>query len=158
MSRRTLKDISYYPEPTEIIERLETSEGWVYKTRKEFYKVRDKALIALLYLTGLRISEALRLKKKQFRKERSHFVISQILLSKSRVEGRPRRTRFREAFISLKSERKTLGILVKNYLDRLHDESRLFPWSLGKNRFGQIVGTRRAWQIVNAYFPEFTTH
>ena len=40
---------------------------WPYKTNRDFYLSRDRALIALLILTGCRISEALRLKRLQFR-------------------------------------------------------------------------------------------
>jgi integrase len=42
-------------------------EGWPYKTNILLFKLRDRALICLLILTGLRISEALTLKKLQFR-------------------------------------------------------------------------------------------
>jgi len=41
--------------------------GWPYKTNIALFKLRDRALICLLILTGLRISEALQLKKLQFR-------------------------------------------------------------------------------------------
>jgi len=55
-TRKTLKDIPYYPPPKEIYQAIIESEGWLYQTRKEYYKVRDRALLALLYLTGSRVS------------------------------------------------------------------------------------------------------
>lgn len=42
-------------------------QGWPYKTNRDEYQLRDRALISLLILTGLRISEALQLAKTQFR-------------------------------------------------------------------------------------------
>jgi len=74
VKRRTLNDV-YFLRPSEIYE-LVTSKSWPYKTNKEFYKSyktnkefyesRDKALMALLYLTCGRITEVLSLTKKQF--------------------------------------------------------------------------------------------
>jgi integrase len=42
-------------------------DGWPYKTNTEQLRLRDRGLICLLVLIGQRISEALRLKKLQFR-------------------------------------------------------------------------------------------
>lgn len=44
---------------------LITQMSWNYKTNISLLQLRDKALFALLLLTGTRISEALELKKKQ---------------------------------------------------------------------------------------------
>jgi hypothetical protein len=48
--------------------------------------------------------------------------------------------------------------MILEYVAHLRDEDRLFPFSLEKNGRGQIVGRKRAWQIVHALLPEFTAH
>jgi integrase len=50
--------------------------GWDYKTNMTLFKLRDRGLICLLILTGLRISEALRLKKLQFRVYENEIVLA----------------------------------------------------------------------------------
>lgn len=65
-TRRTLKFIEQYPTPAQIYHDIIGSEGWGYKTNKDFYLKRDRALLSLLYVLALRISEALRLTQEQF--------------------------------------------------------------------------------------------
>ncbi|MHA1829047.1 MAG: site-specific integrase [Candidatus Heimdallarchaeaceae archaeon] len=142
-----MKDIPYYPRPKEIYDRLVSTEGWKYKTNMEFYRKRDKALISILYLTGLRISEALRLRKNQFVFLDDYIMVKSIKLSKSKVKGKPRRIQYRDARLPLKGERRPLSILVWDYLNILTEDERLF-------KFGRV----RAWQIIQAYFPEWTCH
>ena len=89
--RLTLKYIEYYPTPSEIYSIIMESEGWPYKTNREFYLTRDRALVAILYLLALRISEALRLKKKQFLLPeetgyQDRVLVRGIKLSKSRIK------------------------------------------------------------------------
>lgn len=50
----------------EQIYNLITSRTWPYKERREFYYKRDRALMALLFLTAGRTSEVLSLTKEQF--------------------------------------------------------------------------------------------
>ncbi|MCJ7423342.1 tyrosine-type recombinase/integrase [Candidatus Bathyarchaeota archaeon] len=50
--------------------------GWNYKTNMEKLRLRDRGLICLLVLTGLRISEALQLKKLQFRVYENKIVLA----------------------------------------------------------------------------------
>jgi integrase len=76
--KRATKDIpiflddKLYGNLVDIIDSLE----WDYKSsfRAAFHK-RDKALVALLILTGVRISEALRLKRKQFRIYKDYILL-----------------------------------------------------------------------------------
>ena len=156
--RKTLKDIPYYPEPEEIYDLIMQSEGWLYAWKKDFYLARDRALAALLYLGGLRISEAIRIRKSQFVKKKGYVLVRAVKLSKSRVKDKPRRVQFREVQLPLKGEREKLTMIVLDYLQLIGDQARLFPFSLEKNKYGQIVGCKRAWQIVNALLPEFTAH
>lgn len=65
-------DNKFYENLENIIDSLE----WDYKsTFRDKFLLRDKALVALLILTGCRISEALRLKRKQFRIYESHILL-----------------------------------------------------------------------------------
>lgn len=137
--RRTLKFIQYYPDPKEIYDRIVSSEGWDYKTDMEFYRRRDRALAALTYLLGCRISEVLRLRKNQFTAEKDRVVIKGIELSKRKYRGRPRREQYREeAWLPLKGERACLTELVLDYLSSLGENVKLFE-------FGRV----RAWQIIS---------
>jgi integrase len=67
-TKRSVKDIPVFLDDKLFID-LESDVAkteWNYKTQM-FLQTRDKALVSLLMLTGLRISEALGLRKKQFR-------------------------------------------------------------------------------------------
>lgn len=144
LSRRTLKDIVYYPTPEEIYAKLKTSPGWTYSHDVEYYEVRDKALVAVIYLLGLRVSEAVRLEKSQFLiPEKAglndRIIVRGIILSKSRKQGQPRKDKSRpEGWLPLTGERVPLTRLVLDYLV-VSREERLFKF-----------GRKRAWQIVTA--------
>ena len=58
------------------LEAIINVEGWHYKTNIALFKLRDRALICLLILTGLRISEALALKKLQFRSYKRKILLA----------------------------------------------------------------------------------
>jgi len=138
--RRTLKYIQYYPSPQELYKKIVESSGWPYKTDADFYHTRDRALVALTYLLGGRISEVLRLRKNQFIEQKDRVVVRGIKLSKSRYKNRPRRVQYREeAFLPLKGERVVFTQLVLDYLKLIGEGARLFE-------FGRV----RAWQIINA--------
>ena len=145
-NRKTLRDIPYYPSPQQFYKMLMEAKGWPYKTNMEYYRKRDRALAALLYLAGLRISEALRLTKKQFEVKRDYILIKAIKLSKSRVKGKPRRIQYRDARLPLKGERKKLTQIIMEYL-KACKEDRLFPFT-----------PQRAWQIIKSLLPEYTCH
>jgi hypothetical protein len=148
------------------------SPGWPYKTNMTQYLLRDRSLASLLYVAELRISEAIRLKKKQFETLDDHVYVKAIQLSKRK----PGKIAFRDARLPLEGERAKFTELILSYLDTLENEDRLFPWSLEqreyilkrkyRTRAGevksfksiQMVGTKRAWQIVNALLPNWTEH
>ena len=156
--RRVLKDIEYVPTPKELYEKLTEREGWPYKQKKEFYHNRDRALCALLYLGCLRISEALRIRTSQFETRSTHILIKGVELSKTRVRNKPRRIGFREVRLPLSGDRAPFTQLIMNYVKLLGEDARLFPWSLKRNQWDQIIGCTRAWQIVNQLLPEYTEH
>lgn len=156
--RKTLKDIPHYPNPTEIYEQIMKGKGWSYVWKKEFYLARDRALAAILYLGCLRVSEAIRITKNQFTEKEDYILIHSIKLSKSKVKGKPRRIQYRNARLPLKGERKEFSKLVLDYVNRINEDARLFPFSLRVNKKGQMIGCKRAWQVVKALLPSGTAH
>lgn len=60
------------------LENLVNAEGYNYKKNMDRFRLRDKALQCLLILTGLRISEALQLKKKQFKHYEDHILLANV--------------------------------------------------------------------------------
>lgn len=171
--RKVLKDIPYYPSPAQLFKLIMESEGWPYAWKKDFYLVRDRSLVALLYLGCLRISEAIRIAKNQFVKKRDFIQIHSVKLSKSKVRGQPRRIQFRDVQLPLKGERKELTMLILDYVKLIGDNARLYPFSLEKRKYivkvkvkgvlrekevYQLIGCKRAWQIVKALLPDATAH
>jgi len=148
-TRRTLKYIDHYPSPIEIYTKIMESKGWPYAQDQIFYLRRDRALVALLYILALRISEALRLKRSQFlfpeeTGYKDRVVVRSIELSKSRFKDKPRKEQYRqEANLPLKGSRAPLTKLVIDYVKELKGDQVLF-------RFGR----KRAWQIVGALTGE----
>jgi len=169
--RRTLNLIEVIPTPEHLYNTLVKAKGWVYKTDMDFFQSRDKALVALLYLGDFRISEVLPLTVENFDMRDDCLLVHSVNVSKTR------KTLFREAKLPTSGERMVFTDLVLDYLSRLKKvgESRLFPWSLRKVVYKvgyytlkdgtkktryctYLVGTKRAWQIVNALLPEYTQH
>lgn len=171
--RRTLSMIQHYPTPQEIYSKLATRTGWQYKTNIPFYLCRDRSLPALLYLGDFRISEVLPLTLENFETKLTYIWVKDVLVSKKR------KPEYREAKLPLQGPRRPLTELISDYLKMLKPSQRLYSWSLEKKIFqlpkkhdytvkstgetkhrysSQIVGTHRAWQIVNALLPEYTQH
>ena len=131
-----------------------------------------RALVSLLYCGELRVSEALRLVKSQFSKEKDCIKIKNVLLSKRH----PGALEYREVRLPLKGERSPFTELITTYLDQIAPEDRLFPWSLEvrkyhtkkfyKTRKGEtkerlshkMIGTSRAWWTVKSLLPDYTEH
>lgn len=173
--RKTLFDIKEYPKPQELYEKLINSPGWVYKSgnRKRFL-CRDRALASLLYLGDFRIEEVIPLTMENFEgwENPRDFV-----LVKGVQVGKKKRVEYREAKLPLRGERRVFTELVIDYLNILKPKERLFPWNTEKRRYPikgsfyktkdgktrqrysvQMVGTHRAWQIINALLPDYTQH
>lgn len=63
----------------ELIEIIE-STNWDYKSElRDLFRMRDKALVSLLLLSGLRISEALELKFTQVREQPKSFLLLSVV-------------------------------------------------------------------------------
>lgn len=142
--RRTLYFVETPPTPKELYERLVSSSGWAYKTNMEYYLKRDRALVSVLYLMAVRVSEALRLKRSQLTIKEQEITVRKIELSKTRWRGKPRQSQFRsEAWIPLHGERGMLGQLVLDYVRELDPDTRLFSFK-----------EHRAWEIVTALIDD----
>ena len=140
VKRRTLDDVEFQ-RPSELLELIK-SRSWPYKTNREFYEVRDRALISLLYLTCGRISEVLSLTKKQFVfDEDPDFIIvkNMIVVKRKRKAKRKRRSIREEVPLPRAGPMSLFTQFVAEYLNRLSDpEEKLFKF-----------GRHRAWQIVS---------
>lgn len=170
--RKTLGQIKHNPEPKELYKQLTESTGWHYKTNQQSFLKRDRALASLLYLGDLRAIEALPLTKANFEEKTQYIWVKDIIVGKKR-NGK---ISYREAKLPLEGERKVFTDLIIEYLELLEPGQRLFPWSLEqkrvalkanyflkdgteKIRYSQtLVGTKRAWQIINALLPNYTQH
>lgn len=134
--RRIIKDIARYLEPAEILNQIEQGRLWSYKTNMEFLHCRDRALIALLYLTGGRISEVLRLEKKQVDVESDdEFVI----LHDFRISKRRKDAIMVDHGLPRMGSLAPFTQIVLDYLKRMpRKQEKLFP-----------ISRQRAWQIVS---------
>ena len=144
--RRTNEDIKERL-GLEQIYSLITSKTWPYRTQPDFYHRRDRALMALLFLTAGRISEVLSLRKEQFdfEADRNFIVIRNMILVKrlKTRKGRPVRHKTApirdEVPLPLKGPLSKFTILVQEYLFLVRGpKEKLFK-----------VKRHRAWQIVN---------
>jgi integrase len=143
-NRRTLAMIDRYPSPGELYDLI-MARSWPYKsTNKDLLIARDHALAALLYLIAIRISEAKRLTRSQFKL--NPFRVEAIKLSKAEKRSKKtgkiivRKDLYRkEARIPLKGERGRLGQLVLTYLNMVEENEKLFPFSEKSSRIDQII-------------------
>lgn len=139
VKRRTLNDV-YFQRPSEIYELI-TSKSWPYKTNREFYEKRDRALMALLYLTCGRISEVLSLTKKQFvyDAEPDFIIIKNMIVVKRKKKAKRKSRAIRdEVPLPLTGPLAPFTHLVLDYLKLVENpEDKLF--NFGRNRAFKIV-------------------
>jgi hypothetical protein len=170
VKRKTLDLIEYVPTPNELYEKLMQSDGWKYSTNQEVFLIRDRALVATLYLGDFRASEVLPLTTENFEDMPNYLWVKGVRVSKTK------KVKYREAKFPKVGERSKFTDLVLEYLKLLAPKQRLFPWSLKKKKYmlkstyviksGEVkhrfsyrmIGTYRAWQIVNALLPDYTQH
>jgi hypothetical protein len=174
--RKTLNQIKHNPSPKELYDKLMLSEGWLYirESTREQYLIRDRSLASLLYLGDFRISEVLPLTSNNFEETIDYLWVKDVKVAKKK-QGK---LEYREAKLPYTGERACFTKLITDYLTTLKPGQRLYPWSLKitktelknwtykvhgdnepHNRFSiKMVGTVRAWQIVNALLPEYTEH
>ena len=174
MPRKTLSQIKHNPTPQEIYAKLMKAKGWPYATEHKRFLTRDRALVSTLYLGDFRIEEVIPLTKENFEEKTKYVWVKDVVVGKKKED----KIEYREAKFPLVGERKVFTQLVLEYLKILKPKQRLFPWSTEKKKYQlpkqhdyvtkdgktkhrysvQIVGTKRAWQIVNALLPDYTQH
>jgi hypothetical protein len=169
--RRTLRMIKQYPEPKEILAKiLDPETDWPYSTdpererKTQLYLARDRALAAVLYNGELRISEAERLVKSQFKDKPFRIVAVQLSKAEKHMrnmrnqngdlvpipEGHPnygkvltRKDLYRkEIRLPSKGYRGQISELIKQYLDMLTDDKdfETIPiFNIDNTRVDQIV-------------------
>lgn len=148
--RRTIKNsVRAYASASQILTWLkDVSKGWSYRERKEELRKRDLALIAFIYLLALRESEAIRIKKGQFRlePESNMWRVQGIELSKVRSltnpKWRERHDKYREGWLPLRARdpaRREMVKMVLDYAKDLGPDAVLFPMT--GRRVQQIVGS-----------------
>jgi len=67
-------DDKFFRELQDIVQRVR----WDYKTNREQFWMRDQALVCLFILSGVRVSEALQLKKMQTRDYRDNIILANV--------------------------------------------------------------------------------
>ncbi len=146
VSHRTNEDIKRRLS-LEQIYTLITAKSWSYKTKLWFYPKRDRALMALLFLTAGRISEVLSLTKEQFDfvADQNFVIIRNMILVKrlKTRKGKPVKHKTApirdEVPLALKGKLARFTELVLDYLDLIKKpKEKLFKFK-----------RHRAWQIVN---------
>jgi len=172
MGRKTLSQIKHNPTPQELYDALMESEGWHYKTNPQKYLMRDRSFVAVVYVGDFRAEEAIPLTTANFEMKDNYLWIKDVIV------GKTRKLTYREAKLPFVGPRKCFTDLVIEYIDTLKPTQRLYPWSTTKrvyqlpakydyklkdgtekHRYSvQMVGTKRAWQIVNALLPNYTQH
>jgi integrase len=143
--RRVLAMIDHYPTAEEMAKRIIKKE-WPYSPEnKEYYEARDRALASLLFIGAIRISEARRLIKSQFKED--PFRVIGLKLSKAERHNKKgeiivRKKLYRVEILIPESE--PLGIFgeyIHTYLDKIENEdAKLFP--IKNSRIDQIIKTK----------------
>lgn len=144
--RRTNEDIKERL-GLEQIYSLIMSKTWPYKTQSDFYHKRDRALMALLFLTAGRISEVLSLTKEQFdfEADRNFVVIRNMILVKRLKTRKGKPVRHRTAPI-----RDEVPLPLRGPLSRFTDLVKKYLFLIRKPKEKLFKFKRhRAWQIVN---------
>ena len=143
--RKTLKDIATVPTPNELWTQLRTGVGWDYKYNKQRFLLRDKALVCLLYLGCLRVSEGLRVTKSMVQVLDDRVLIQGILLSKSKRKDKNRKVLYRDVQMPRSGDRVKFTRLFIAYYKVAQDK--MFAFS-----------TNRAWNTTKKLLPQATCH
>jgi len=144
-NRKTLKDIAKVPTPDELWTQLMQGQGWDYKYNKERFIMRDRALVCLLYLGCLRVSEGLRVTKSIVQVLDDRVFIQGILLSKSKRKDKDRKVLYRDVQMPRSGDRVKFTELFMEYYKVAQDK--LFTFT-----------TNRAWNVVKKLLPDATCH
>lgn len=131
------------------LENLVNSLNWKYKTNQEAYLKRDKGLYAFLFLTGCRVSEALQLKRKQFRIYPNRIEVANIVTLK---RGK---TRIKITLPKIGSLKK-LTYLFESWLVTVPEDGEAYVFPRGINH-KHHMGRKRAYEIIarSGKFPHW---
>lgn len=137
-----MKDIDKWLTPEQIYDLIRV-KTWPYKETPDFYKARDRCLMALYFLTGGRNNEVLRLFKSNFDlTSNARFIF----IKEMHISKRAKKTIARYGAkvseripirLPLFGKLSPFTFLVQDYLDLLDDDDRLF--SFGVRRSHQII-------------------
>lgn len=140
--KRTLKDIKEWLTPEQIYDLI-ISKMWPYKETPQFYKKRDRCLMALYFLTGGRNNEVLQLRKKNFdmTSEIKYIVIYGMPISKrsEKTIARygPKVTQRNPIRLPLFGRLEPFTRLVEDHLASINEKDKLF--NFGVHRSHQII-------------------
>jgi integrase len=154
LSRRTTKGIRDYPPPKELLRTLEENMGWAYDairaTPEEIaaWRLRDRALVSLLYLGMLRVSEGLRLRRGQFEIEENVVKLHNVQL----VKRKPTNPEWRELVnLPMHGPRAPFTQFIIEQIEPIKDpEAFVFPGYSDRH-----LGRGRAWSIVSTLTGKF---
>jgi integrase len=154
LSRRTTKGIRDYPPALELLRTLEENLGWEYATERAdpeqllAWRLRDRALVSLLYLGMLRVSEGLRLRRSQFEVKENAVEVHNVQL----VKRKPSNPEWRELInLPVHGPRAPFTQFVIEQLNAVTDpEGFVFPGYSDRH-----LGRGRAWSIVSTLTGKF---
>jgi len=166
--RSVEEDYRYYDTPRTIWDKIH-GPAWDYRTRQDLYEVRDRAFMALMYLSTCRVSELCRARlragykdsvtSEQFHVEGNLLKFRDAIILKRReivngdwsyirkIENYPRRI---EIPLPLDGGLSRFTKLILNYLDTLDEGEELFRFQRG--RAHQIV--KHTTGEMNHYFRD----
>ena len=139
---RTVKDIPEYLDPEQVHQRYIVEATQIpYARSIRRLRIRDKALVAFLYMTGLRISEALSVLKRQvyWDLEPNFVLFKGIKILKHR-----KKVVFRDKAVALDGAMKPFVDVFRQHYERVKRNHALFE-----------VGRARAFRIVRALTGEW---
>ena len=159
VKRSVERDYKYYDSPSVIWGKIH-GDPWEYGTRQGFYEIRDRALMALEYLSTCRVSELCRADLKvgykasvtadQFHLEGNLLKFRDVIIIKrivDKVEDYPKRN---EIPLPLEGGLSRFTFLITDYLDMLGKKEELFKFRRG--RAFQII--RHITGEMNHYFRD----
>lgn len=154
VKKRSVSDIPIFLEGIwEDLEEILNVDGWPYQTNTVLFQLRDRALICLLILTGLRISEVLRLKKLQFRSYKRKILLANVQTAKHGL--------LRDKIVLPKQGKLSMFTLVfEEWLNTIpNKESYVFPKGTalrtGSFLWDKPLSTKRAFWIIKTTTGKF---
>jgi integrase len=133
------------------LNQILTMQGYQYKVNKEDFQHRDRALTSLLLLTGCRISEALDLKKLQFRIYPEEIILANI---KTKKHGKLRTS----VTLPKQGKLEPYTLTVETWLNKVPEENHyVFPHGTvhGTFQWNKHLSTSRSHRIIKTATGKF---